>query len=292
MSFSIKHLAISALLVTLITPEARSQTTVARDCSTPALRAGHYATVNGLRMYYEVHGSGRPLVLLHGALTTIQGSFGKILPTLACSRQVIAVELQAHGHTADIDRPFSNENSADDVAALLRQLHIDQADILGYSMGGSTAIRIATRHPELVRKLVVISAGFDLSGLSPEVQQFMSAIDSQNAPWADVFKAEYQQVAPRPNDFPRLLQRVKESVVNTRDVTVQQLSAIHSPTLIVVGDRDIVPLEHLIRFYRALPNGQLAIFPATDHFPGMVDRADWQLAMIPAFLDAPLPPQN
>src|SRR5687767_6287748 len=127
------------------------QTCALPICSTPSARAGRYAEVNGLRMYYEVHGTGRPVVLIHGALTTIQGSFGKILPTLACTRQVIAVELQAHGRTADIGRPFSNENSADDVAALLRHLRIAQADVVGYSMGGSTAIRVATRHPALVR---------------------------------------------------------------------------------------------------------------------------------------------
>lgn len=264
----------------------------ARDCSTPSARAGRYAEVNGLRMYYEVHGTGRPLVLIHGALTTIQSSFGKILPALACTRQVIAVELQAHGRTADIARPFSNEHSADDVAALLRHLRIEQADILGYSMGGSTAIRIATRHPSLVRKLVIISSGFDRSGLAPEVEQFMASIDPQNAPWAEPFRVEFQQVAPRPTEFPRLLARVKESVTNTRDVTVEQLAAIQAPTLIIAGDRDIMPLDHLLRFFRALPHGQLAIYPGTDHFPGMYDRADWQLAMIPGFLDAPLPTRS
>jgi pimeloyl-ACP methyl ester carboxylesterase len=282
---SIRTLSLLLLALGLGSPAAAQQ----RDCSTPSARAGHYAEVNGLRMYYEVHGTGRPLVLIHGALTTIQSSFGKILPTLACTRQVIAVELQAHGHTADIARPFSNESSADDVAALLRHLRIEQADILGYSMGGSTAIRVATRHPALVRKLVVISSGFDRSGLAPEVQQFMASIDPQNAPWAEGFKAEFQQVAPRPNEFSQTLQRVKESVSNTQDVTIEQLGALRTPTLIVVGDRDILPLEHLVRFFRALPNAQLAVFPGTDHYPGMFDRANWQLAMIPAFLDAPLP---
>jgi pimeloyl-ACP methyl ester carboxylesterase len=283
-------LLLALALSTAVVPEPL--TAQARDCSTPSARAGRYAEVNGLRMYYEVHGTGRPLVLIHGALTTIQSSFGKILPTLACTRQVIAVELQAHGRTADIARPFSNENSADDVAALLRHLGIQEADILGYSMGGSTAIRIATRHPSLVRKLVVISTGFDRSGLTPELQQFMASIDPENAPWAESFKTEFQQVAPRPNEFSRLLQRVKESVSNTRDVTVEQLGAIQAPTLIIAGDRDIMPLDHLVRFFRALPHGQLAIYPGTDHFPGMVDRADWQLAMIPGFLDAPLPARS
>jgi len=289
MSFHTKQFATVlgafALLATTAPTRLSAQ---ARDCRTPAPRAGHYAEVNGLRMYYEVHGTGRPVVLIHGALTTIDGSFGKLLPALACTRQVIAVELQAHGRTHDIARPFSNENSADDVAALLRHLRIAQADLIGYSMGGSTALRVATRHPALVRKLVVISSGFALVGVSPEVIQFMAAIDPQNAPWADPFRAEFRKVDPSA-DFSRTLVRVKESVTNTKDVTVDQLKAITAPALIISGDRDIVPLEHLASFYRNLPNGQLAIFPATDHFPGMYDRADWQLAMIPAFLDAPLP---
>src|ERR671935_3223680 len=119
---------------------------------------GQYASVNGLTMYYEVHGAGRPLVLLHGALSAIGTSFGKVLPSLAKTRQVIAVEQQAHGHTADIDRPLTYEQMADDTAALLRHLEIGSADVYGYSLGGGVALQLAIRHPELVRKLVLVSA--------------------------------------------------------------------------------------------------------------------------------------
>src|SRR5919202_3627366 len=127
-----------------------------------------YAPVNGLRMYYEIHGTGRPLVVLHGAFMTIE-LLGKLVPELARSRQVIAVELQGHGHTADIDRPITYENLADDTAALLRHLGIDNADVYGYSLGGGVALQLAIRHPELVRKLVVVSASYTSDGLHPEV---------------------------------------------------------------------------------------------------------------------------
>jgi len=129
--------------------------------------AGHYATVNGLNMYYETHGSGRPLVLLHGGGSTIESTFGRILPDLARTRQVIAVELQAHGHTKDIDRPLSFEQDADDVAALLKHLHIDRADFMGFSNGGTTCLQIAIRHPKLVNKLVLASATYKRDGMQP-----------------------------------------------------------------------------------------------------------------------------
>ena len=128
---------------------------------------GNFAAVNGLKMYYEVHGSGSPLVLLHGGGSTIESTFGRILPELARAHQVIAVELQAHGHTLDIDRPLSFEQDADDVAALLKQLKIEKADIMGFSNGGTTALQIAIRHPELVNRLALLAAAFKRSGMQP-----------------------------------------------------------------------------------------------------------------------------
>src|SRR5689334_10570383 len=128
---------------------------------------GHYATVNGLKMYYEIHGKGMPLVLLHGGGSTIESNYGRVLPELAKTHQVIAVELQAHGHTLDIDRPLSFEQDADDVAALLKQLHIEKADIMGFSNGGTTCLQIAIRHPELVNKMVLASATYKRDGMQP-----------------------------------------------------------------------------------------------------------------------------
>src|SRR6476660_6064433 len=132
-----------------------------------------YAPVNGLKMYYEVYGSGKPLVLLHGAFNTIDMAFGMLIPELSKTRQVIAVEMQGHGRTADIDRPFSFESLADDVAALLKYLKIDSADIFGYSMGGVTAWQIAIRHPEVVRRLIITSAVYKYEGWTPETRAIL-----------------------------------------------------------------------------------------------------------------------
>ena len=138
-----------------------------RETAAPTDATGSYASVNGLKMYYEIHGTGRPLVLLHGALTTIDTSFGKVLPSSAKTRQVIAVEQQGHGHTADMDRPLTYQQMADDTAALLRQLNIENADFFGYSMGSGIALQIAIRHPDLVRKLVLAAPMYSRDGVSP-----------------------------------------------------------------------------------------------------------------------------
>lgn len=161
-------------------------------------QAGHYATVNGLRMYYEIHGGGMPLVLIHGGGSTIMSTFGRILPELAKTHQVIAVELQAHGHTPDIDRPLSFEQDADDVAALLEQLHVGKADILGFSNGGTTALQIAVRHPALVNKLVLASATYKRDGMQPGFFEGMQHASMENMPQplkddgdAEVIRAEH-----------------------------------------------------------------------------------------------------
>src|SRR4051812_1463613 len=169
--------------------------------NTPA-RTG-YAPVNGLKMYYEIHGTGQPLVLLHGAFSAIGTSFGALLPDLATTRQVIAFDLQAHGRTADIDRPLSLEQMADDVAAALQQLGVGQADIFGYSMGAGVALHLVIRHPEVVRKLVLASVTYNLSGLPPGLMDGMENMTADamvGSPWHD----EYLRIAPRPEDFARL----------------------------------------------------------------------------------------
>jgi pimeloyl-ACP methyl ester carboxylesterase len=143
------------------------------DARTPG--ASGYASVNGLNMYYEIHGTGQPLVVLHGAYMTI-GTMGQIVPELAKTRQVIATELQGHGHTADIDRPLSYEQMADDVAALLRHLEIEEADVFGFSTGGSVALQVGVRHPEVVRKLVPTSTSYTSDGLYPEVRETIETI--------------------------------------------------------------------------------------------------------------------
>ena len=167
---------------------------------------GSYVSVNGLSMYYEIHGEGQPLVLLHGAFSAIGTSFGKILPGLAQARRVIAFELQGHGRTADIDRPLTLEGMADDVAAALPQLGIEEADVLGYSSGGSVALHFALRHPEMLRKLILMSVSYNLGGLHPGLMEGMGEMKPEmmyGSPWHD----EYMRLAPRPEDFNRLFEK-------------------------------------------------------------------------------------
>ncbi|MCE7982483.1 MAG: alpha/beta hydrolase [Caldilinea sp. CFX5] len=259
-----------------------------------------YADVNGLQMYYEIHGaahSGPPLVVLHGAYMTIH-AMGKIVPLLAQSRQVIAAEMQGHGHTADIDRPLTYEQMADDVAALLEQLNVEQADVLGYSMGGGVAIQVAVRHPAVVRKLVIVSMYTNNEGAYPELFPTIEQITPEvfaETPW----KAEYDQVAPNPEDFPTLVSKLKELDLTFAGWPAEEVASITAPTLIVIGDSDVVRPEHAVDLFRllgggvfgdlaGLPASQLAVLPGTTHV-GMVERADWLVPMITAFLDAPLP---
>jgi pimeloyl-ACP methyl ester carboxylesterase len=249
---------------------------------------GQYADVNGLKMYYEIHGTGRPLVWLHGA-------FGgaDVHPNLARDRQVIAVELQGHGHTADIDRPLTYEQMADDVAALLQHLKIEQADIFGYSMGGTVALAIAIRHPEVVRKVAINGSYYGKleEAFGPEsFRQF------QNLPAPADFpppvKDAYAKVAPDPKHWPTLVAKVKKLGLEFKGFSREDMKSIKAPVLITVGDRDFVRLEHAVAMYRLIPNAQLAVFPGADHF--LIDQGPEKLfPTIAAFLDAPVPqPKN
>jgi pimeloyl-ACP methyl ester carboxylesterase len=256
-----------------------------------------YAPINGLTMYYEIHGSGQPLVVLHGSFMTIE-LLGPLVPELAKTRQVIAVELQAHGHTADVDRPLTHEGLADDVAALLGHLGIPRADVYGYSLGGHVALQVAIRHPALVRKLVVVSATYTSAGSYPEVLAGISQIKPElfdGTPW----RAAYDRVAPNPAGFPRLIMKVAELVGRPLDWPPEAIRAIAAPTLIVVGDSDGIRPEHAAELFRlrgggvfgdyaGLPASQLAVLPGTTHV-GLLERTDWLVPMIVPFLDAPLP---
>src|SRR5215208_6002672 len=197
-----------------------------------------YVSVNGLDMYYEIHGAGQPLVLLHGAFSAIGSSFGNMIPGLAKRRQVIGFDLQGHGHTADIDRPLTVEGMADDVAAALPELGIEQADILGYSNGGSVALHFATRHPQMVRKLVLMSIGYTLSGIHPGLMEGLGEMKPEmmhGSPWHD----EYMRIAPRPEDFARLFAKKTTMDKQIKDVPAEAIRAMEAPTLIIIGDSDI-----------------------------------------------------
>ncbi len=258
---------------------------------------GNYVSINGLNMYYESHGTGQPLALLHGAFSAIGTSFGKLLPALATTRQVIAFEMQAHGRTADIDRPLSMEQMADDTAAALQQLGIEKADFFGYSMGAGIALQVAIRHPDLVRKLVLGSVIYKLDGIHPGLMEGFADMKPEmmfGSPWHE----EYMRIAPRPEDFTTLFAKKTEMDRGIRDIAAETIQAIKAPTMLIIGDSDLVRPEHAVEMFRllgggvfgdiaGLPKSQLAVLPGTTHVT-LVDRAEWLVSMITTFLDAPL----
>jgi len=254
------------------------------------LKKRGYAPVNGLDMYYEIHGTANgqnpPLVLLHGGGSTIDTSFGKVLQTFAKTRQVIAFEQQGHGHTADIDRSFTFEQTADDTAALLRHLKIERADFFGYSNGGNVALQFAIRHADSVRKLVLASAMFDHDGLYPEFWESIQHATPQNMP-AELRDA-YLKVAPNPEELPSFVAKSVNRMLEFKDWRPEDIKSINAPTLVINGDADVVRPEHAVLMFRLLPHSQLAIFPGTDHM-ALMERSDWLVSMIEAFLDAPMP---
>jgi len=257
-----------------------------------------YVHVNGLAMYYEIHGKGQPLVLLHGAFSGIGTSFGRILPGLAKTRKVIAFELQGHGRTADIDRPLTVEGMADDVAAALPELGIEQADVLGYSTGGAVALHFATRHPERLRKLVLMSIGYTLGGIHPGLMDGMGQMKPEMM-YGSPFHEEYMRIAPRPEDFARLFEKKTQMDRQLKDFSEDAIREIKAPVLLMIGDSDLIRPEHAVEMFRllgggvfgdtpaGLPNSQLAILPGTSHV-SIADRADWLISMIKSFLDAPI----
>ena len=259
---------------------------------------GLYAEVHGLNMYYEIHGAGFPLVLLHGGLSAIGTSFGKILPDLAQGRQVIAIEQQAHGHTADSDRPLTYRQMAEDTITLLSHIGVEQADFFGYSIGAGIAIEIAIEHPARVRKLVAATPISMASGFHPGVLAGMEALQPEHLAGSP-FQEEYERLAPHPQEWPRLLAKVKQLNREFVDWSNDSIASIKAPTLLIAGDSDIVRPEHVVELFRllgggvpgdnvGLPKAQLAVLPGTTHIT-LVDRAQWLVPMITGFLDAPDP---
>lgn len=245
---------------------------------------GRYAEVNGLKMYYEIHGTGKPLVLLHGAF-----GWATVYPTLAKNRQVIAIELQGHGHTSDIDRLLTYEQMADDTAALLRQLKIEQADFFGYSMGGNVALAVAIRHPQLARKLVTVGShsGKLEVAYDPEVlKQFKGLSPDTFAP--EMLKDPYDKMAPDPKKWPLLVTKIKKMGSEFKGFTPEEMRSIKAHVMITLGDRDAVRPEHAVEMFRLIPNAQLGVFPGADHFL-IWTSPEKLLVPIAAFLDTPMP---
>lgn len=267
-------------------------------------QTGNYAPINGLDLYYEIHGSGQPLVLLPGAYMTI-AAMGALAPQLAETRRVIAVELQGHGHTADIERPLRFESLADDVAALIQYLGLERADILGFSLGGGVALQTAIRRPDVVRKLALASAPCKRDGWYPDVVAGMRAMSVEGFA-ATPLPDEYRAISPRPEAWPDVITKVRELVTSDYDWT-EDVAALKTPTLLLVGDGDGIQLAHAVEFFGLLGGGKgdgdvlglstsaLAVLPATTHVGwapphhGMVTRTSLLVPMLTEFLDAPLP---
>lgn len=224
------------------------------------LESGH-APVNGINMYYEVHGrrDGVPLVLLHGGGSTIEVTFGKVLPVFAGSRRVIAVEEQGHGRTTDRDAPFTFETSADDVAALLSYLEVDKADLFGFSNGASVALQVAIRHPQLVRKMVFASSITKRDGAQPQLWEFMKQADFSNMP--QPLKDAFLRVNPDVRQLKTMHDKDAARMQSFKDVPDALVGSVRAPTLIVLGDQDIVKPEHAVELTRLIPGARLLILP-------------------------------
>lgn len=254
-----------------------------------------YADINGLKMYYEIHGSGMPLVLIHGGGSTIQTSFGRVLQLFAKNRQVIAVELQGHGRTPDIDRPESFKQDADDVAALLKYLKIEKADFFGFSNGGQTTLQIAISYPGLVRKIVVGSAPFNRSGMYSWFWDSMNQATLDNMP--QKLKEEYLKVAPNPNDLIKMFEKDKNRMIGFKGWSDEEVHSITAPALIISADADVVRPEHAVELFRLITNAKLSILPG-EHGAyigeittntGSSKLPEMTAAMIEEFLNDPMP---
>jgi len=249
---------------------------------------GAHAYVNGLPLYYEIHGTGRPLVLLPGGVLTIDLTFGPMISSLAKSRQVIGVEPQGHGHTPDIQREMTVDNMADDVAALLRALDIDRADLFGFSLGGMIALALAIRHPEMVGRLVLASAPYRGDGFHQETRPEQVDSGSKRLPTQaerEVWEAEYRRVAPDPDHWLAFQARVAAMVAAFDGWSADQMRSIRVRTLVLAGDTDFVRLSHAIEMFELIQVTQLAVLPNCLHMD-MTRRPDQVLAMVLPFLDA------
>jgi pimeloyl-ACP methyl ester carboxylesterase len=254
-----------------------------------------YAPVNGLKMYYEVHGSGDPVVLVHGSFMTITNNWAGWIGELAKTRKVIAVEMQGHGRTADIQRDFSYENLADDVASLLDHLKIPSADLIGYSMGGGVAMQCAIRHPEKVRKVVSISAVFRHDGWVKEALEAFPQITAEAFAGSPI-ETEYKKLSPTPNEFPNFVKRVIAMDLKPYDFGAERLKASKAPMFFIHGDADGVRLAHIAEMFRLKgeeifgdlrprSSSRLAILPNTTHIT-LMERMRVIVPMVNDFLDA------
>lgn len=265
--------------------------------STKPAESGH-ADVNGLKLYYEVYGKGKPIILLHGSFMNIPMNWAHAIPLLARNRQVIVAEMQGHGRTRDVPREFSYEAMADDVSGLLGHLKIESADVLGYSMGAGVAFQVAIRHPERVRRLVILSGAYSHDGWWPDVEASFATINAEAFKGTPI-EEEYRRFGNDPARFPEFIKKVISVDLKPYDWS-KEAHAIKAPMFIVIGDVDGVRYEHALELFRArgggkmgdihgLPKSRLAILPGTTHI-GMMQRWSWLAPMVDDFLDSDLNP--
>jgi pimeloyl-ACP methyl ester carboxylesterase len=251
-----------------------------------------YSDVNGLKMYYEIYGEGKPLMLIHGGGSTIQTTFGRVIPMLAKHRKLIAVELQAHGRTSDRDNELSFEQDADDVATLSKNLNIFKADLFGFSNGGTTALQIAIRYPELVDKIVAASALCKRNGVPSQYWDFMEQARLENMP--EQLKEGYNKVALVPGGLQVMHDKDAKRMSDFKDIPDEKIKSIKASTLIIIGDKDVITPEHAIEMHRLIANSELAIIPGghceyigeiTTLKPSYKERDFDVVTMIESFLD-------
>ena len=252
-----------------------------------------YAPVNNLKIYYEIYGEGKPLLLLHGAYMTIDMNWSQLLPELSKTRKVIALEMQGHGRTADFDRPFSFETMADDVVQTMKYLKIDTADVIGYSLGGTVALALAIQKPSLINKMVIISSAYKSEGWLPQIR---SAFQSFKPEFFDAtpLKPAYESVAPDPKHWRSFVAKMIEFDKKEYNLGEEKIKAIKSPVLLIMGDNDGIDMEHKASFYKllggdvsgdmaGLPKSQLAILPGSTHVSLMM-KTDALLSLLTPFL--------
>jgi pimeloyl-ACP methyl ester carboxylesterase len=263
-----------------------------------------YTSVDGLNLYYEILGSGEPLILLPGGFMTVE-AMGEIVLQLAARRRVIGVELQGHGHTADIERPLRFALMADDIAALIMQLGLERADIFGYSLGGAVGLQTAIRHPKVVRKLALASTAFKRDGWYPEVLAGMASISVETFAGTPIHET-YLKTSPRPEAWPTFVAKMRQLLSEDYDWT-EGVETLKTPVLIMVGDADGLRISHAVELFGLLGGGkadgdlvglspaQLAVLPSTTHvgwappYHGIMTRTELLLPIITEFLDSPMP---
>jgi pimeloyl-ACP methyl ester carboxylesterase len=251
--------------------------------SAQSARAG-YVPVGELEMYYDVQGSGQPLLLLHGGLVTSELSFARVRPALAERYQTLAVEQQGHGRTKDIERALSYEQMVEDTAAVLRHLELGRVDLFGWSDGGKVALGLAARHPELVRKVAIIGAGYNDNAETPELKQFLASLKPDDEELR-AFREANLKVAQVPEQWPLLLQKVQAMWASSPGWSTLEMKRLSAPLLILLGDRDFLSVEHALELFHLVPNARLGVLPGCDH-SALDQHPEWITSMLFDFFEA------